>query len=198
MSSLHVRRDGMLVLDGAPMPNVMVVATAGSGGKATFDSQQHEGGTGADHVFDGWEDWTLKLRLEITEERAGGAGRYADLAALRRAQRALDGELPVAYLLTGGLPQALGVSRVLITAIDDLDDSSEEDSLWLTLTLLETGPLDHTVQQQAAAAADPEAAGAGPAGAPAAAAPATDFSAEDAALLNDALAAGDGPVWGGE
>lgn len=188
MSSLHVRADGMLVLDGTPMPHVMVMGTAGTGGKATFDSQQHEGGSGADHVFDGWEDWTLRLRIEITEERAGGTARYADLAALRSAQRALDGELPAAYLLTGALPQALGVGRVFITAIDDVDDSSEEDSLWLTMTLLEIDPLDNAVQQQAAAAA------AEPAPAAAEPAPPPDLSADEAGYL----AAITGEDWGGE
>lgn len=189
MSSIHVRGDGMLVLNGTPMPHVHVVGASGSGGKATFDSQQHEGGSGADHVFDGWEDWTLKLRLEIIEERAGGRARYADLAALRRAQRALDGELPVKYLLTGALVEALGVSRALIAAIDDLDDSAEEDSLWLTMTLLETDPIDNTIQQQAAAAAAEP-----PAPAAAEPAPPPDLSADEAGYL----AAITGEEWGGE
>lgn len=189
MSSIHVRRDGMLVLDGTPMPQVFVVSASASGGKATLDSQQHEGGTGAQHIFEGWEDWTLKLRVEISESRAGGRGRYADLATLRRAQRALDGELPVTYLLTGDLPEALGVSRAMLTAIDDLDDDSAEDSLLLTMTLLETDPPDQAVQQQAAAraAAPPPK----PAGVPVP--PPADLSA-DQGLLAEVL----GDEWGGE
>ena len=189
MNSIRVHSNGMLELGGTPMPRVMVVGTSASGGKATLDSQQHEGGTGAEHVFDGWEDWTLKLRLEITEPRDGGTGRYADLAVIRQAQRALDGELPAAYHLTGPLPEALGVSRVLITAIDELDDDSEEDSLWLTVTLLETDPPDHAIQQQAAeraAAPPPE-----PATVPVP--PPADLSA-DRGLLAEVL----GEEWGGE
>lgn len=191
MNSINVAADGILELDGTPLPNVMVTAAAGAGGKAKLDSQQREGATGADHVFDGWEDWELRLALEISEPREGGSERYAALAALRQAQRRLDGELPAAYLLTGRLPQALGVSNVIITALEDVDDDSGRDAIWVTLVLLETDPIDNTVQQQAAARAAapppaaPYAADAAEVISPAApAAPETGLSADELAVLD--------------
>ena len=198
MNSIHVAANGILELDGTPLPNVVVTAAAGAGGKAKLDSQQREGATGADHVFDGWEDWELRLALEISEPRDGGSERYAALAALRQAQRRLDGELPAAYLLTGRLPQALAVSSVLITAIEDLDDDSGRDAIWLTLVLLETDPVDNTVQQQAAARAatpPPAAPYADEAASPAApVAPGSGLSEELDALLDSVDAAALGEI----
>ena len=152
--SIAILDDGGLALNGTPLPDVTVAGTSAGGGEATIDSQQHEGGTGADHVFDGWADRKLRLRLLLTEERDGGRERYLRLAELNDAARALDGEAPLIYRVSGGVPEALGVSRAILVNIADVDDTTEEDALRCTLVLLQVDPDDNVYQRQAAAAAE--------------------------------------------
>ncbi len=152
--SIALLDDGGLALNGSPMPEVTVQGTSAGGGEATIDSQQHEGGSGADHVFDGWADRKVRIRLILTEEQDGGRDRYARLAELVDASRALDGEAPRIYQVVGGVAGALRVSRALITNVDDVDDTNEEDTLRCTLVLLQVDPDDNVYQRQAAAAAE--------------------------------------------
>ena len=151
--SIAILDDGGLALNGTPMPEVIVAGTSAGGGEATIDSQQHEGGTGADHVFDGWADRTLRIRLLLTEEFDGRRERYGRLAALNAAARALDGEVPHTYEISGGVAAALGVTRALLKNVADVDDTTEDDTLRCTLVLLQVDPDDKVVQAQAEAAA---------------------------------------------
>lgn len=139
MAVITIER-GFLQIDGSEAL-MRVSDTRIGGGEMRIDIVQPEGTSESEAVFDGWAVWTVAVALELLEQRDGGRGRYGTLALIRAAarQRRDDGK-PEQHTFTGDLARALEVDRVLIRGLDPIRDSTEDDTLRLTLSLSQVDP----------------------------------------------------------
>lgn len=172
MADLTVGRDGRLTLDGRELPAI-VTRTRVRGGAMRLDSQQPQAGTGAQHVWQGWEDWTAVLEVAIWEPSAGGSQRWDTLAAIRAAARPPAGT-PEVYRLSGDVFRALDLRTAVITGVAPVQQAVDDDRITCSIALLETDPALGIAQEQSQQAAD-RADGGQPAPAPALSLPETDL-----------------------
>lgn len=180
MADLTVDPRGRLAIDGRQLPAVVTRARV-RGGALRLDSQQPQEGTGAQHVFHGWEDWTVTLEVDIWEPSNGGSQRWDALDAIRAAARPPEGA-PAVYRLSGDLFRAIDLRTAIITSVSPILQSIDADRITCSIALLETDPALGIVQAQSQQAAD---------GQPAAA-PATALSLPDVDLLGELEGEGDG------
>lgn len=184
MADLTVGHQGRLAIDGRYLPAVVTRARV-RGGTLRLDSQQPQEGTGAQHVWHGWDDWTAVLDVDIWEPSSGGRTRWDALAAIRAAARPPEGA-PAVHRLSGDIFRALDMRTAVITGVAPVQQAIDEDRITCSITLLETDPALGIAQAQSQAQSQ-QAADDLPA-----AAPATALSLPDVDLLGELEGEGDG------
>ena len=156
MAAIRIDGDGHLRIDGAAAM-MRVASTRIGGGGMSLDVVQPEGTSESEPVFDGWAVWTAQLKLELLEELEGARARYDALASLEALAREEQGEVPVEHSFAGHLARAMKIDRVLVTSLDPIEDSIDDDTLRVTMALLQVDPrLARALAQRRAQAAEAE------------------------------------------
>lgn len=158
MSRIAIGKDGVLKLDGTPLP--CIVNRVGCRGKIVIDSSKVEGSSGRRKVFDGWDDWDLSIDATIYDPDERLVSRYDHLRTVNEAFKQLEDGLPVIYALESQLASALNIRQVLFAGLDVTDDSGR-DAVELSINFTEHDPVVGLVQRQnveteEAAASTPE------------------------------------------
>ena len=156
MAAIRIDGDGHLRIDGAAAM-MRVLSTRIGGGEMSLDVVQPEGTSESVAVFDGWAVWTAALKLELLEELGGARARYDALASLEALAREEQSEVPVEHSFAGHLARAMKIERVLITSLDPIEDSIDDDTLRVTMSLRQVDPrLARALKQRREQAAEAE------------------------------------------
>lgn len=132
--TLHLRADGVLEVDGAEAG--LVTGLRVGAGDASLDHQKLQGQSGAELTFDGWSGRRLDVDLVLP-----GTDDAQQVAALQSAATARDaaGALHV-WSLAGDLPRALALAAVVWAGQPELDRSTADDAMRVSLSWIEIDP----------------------------------------------------------
>lgn len=109
--------------------------------------------SGNEKVFNGFQDAEINIALTIFEPHDGGTERFASLAILGNAFKALEDGKAVVYQIYGDIFEALSIREAVFSA---LSHTEVDDSIQVSMTLKENAPKVAAVQSQQSSASSAE------------------------------------------